>query len=163
MGIEPPGPRQGGKFNTQGKREEQTQTQKIQEIAFFDVQKDDNANPLSAMNIDTNARHQSDEDTPDEDDNTSFHLQHPSHIVISCDPDSPDPEPDQQEIRRSPSQPFRLGPIRQSRLAIRRRITGIRHSTPTRQRLRHQGVLYDSPSDSDNNPNRTIDSLIFQL
>ena len=155
-------PIQPTKMLPPNKREEQTQTQQVKEIAYFDVQKDDKANPLSAINIDNNARHQSDEDTPDDEDNMSFHLQVPSHIVISSDPESPDPEPDQQEIRTSPSQTFRLGPLRHSRLAQRRRRTGLRHSTPTRPR-RPPGVIFDSPSESDNNHNNTIDSLIFQL
>ena len=80
------------------KREEQTQTQQIKEITYFDAQKDDKSNPFSAINIDNNARHQSDEDTPDDEDNLSFSLPTPPHIVISSDPASPDPDPDQQQV-----------------------------------------------------------------
>ena len=147
------------------KREEQTQTQQITEIAYFDVHKDDKNNPLSAMNINANARHQSDDDTPDDDD-LDFNLPSPPHIIISSDPASPDPDPDpdpdQDQVRRSPTQPFTLGRLRNSRLALRRRRIHLRHSTPTRPRRSHIPGGVSDTSESDNN-NNTIDNLIQQL
>ena len=52
------------------KREETTQTQKIQEIHYYDVQKDDKENPMSEANINNNAAHNSDNETPDEQEDS---------------------------------------------------------------------------------------------
>ena len=47
---------------------QETQTQEILEVAFYNVKEDDKNNPMSEVNINQNAAHNSDEDTPEEEE-----------------------------------------------------------------------------------------------
>ena len=141
------------------KTDHQTQTQQLLEIAFYDPKEDDKNNPMSSLNINQNTAHDSDNDTPEEEQ-LQVHIS-PPRINISTPPNSPDNDPDQNVIQQSPTVP--LGPLRRRRntFTLRRR-QPFQHSTPNRPRRHTPGsIVFDTTSGSENDT--SIDMLLHQL
>ena len=67
------------------KTDQQTQTQPILQVNLFDVEKDNAENPYSQQNTDRNARHDSDDEPAQNQQDSPV-----GHIVISTPPNSPD-------------------------------------------------------------------------
>ena len=122
------------------KRDQQTQTQPTMQVKLFDVEKDKTENPYSQQNIDRNAQHDSDDEPPEDQQDSPVH-----HVVISTPPNSPD-NCSNSLIFDTP------GPIR-NRLALRRRFR-FQTSTPLRRQTN-----FDSSSDNDT----SIDLLMTRL
>ena len=110
------------------KIDQEIQAQKILEVAFYDAKEDDKNNPMSEININQNAAHNSDEDTPEEEEDIQVNMSIPRINIstppfngdfgdfhgdfgYSGDPNSPDTDPGQHIVRQSRIV-LPLGPIR---------------------------------------------------